>query len=149
MRTRHPQRDRRASRRRSAGFGLIEALVAVSILAFGMLAFTAAAVSLTHGAKEADSTAAATALAMEQLELLRSLPLDHAAHDSGNYAHPNNPITADGEPDGRYTVTWRVSNVDQPDFGLKTIIVSVAWNDPRARTMQVGGIVRCSTVPCA
>lgn len=136
------------ARRASAGFGLIEALVAASILAFAMLAFQASAITLTRGAKEADSTSAATALAQERLELLRSLPLGHAAHTPGSYADASNPVTADGQPNGRYNVTWTVSNRDVPDFGLKTIMVTVAWNDPRPRSMQLGAFVRCTLVPC-
>lgn len=135
-------------RRESAGFGLVEALVAAAILAFAMLAFQASAITLTRSAKESDSTAAATALAQEQLELLRSLPLGDAAHTPGSYAHASNPLTADGQANGRYTLTWQVSNRDVPDIGLKTILVSVAWNDPRPRTMQLGGFVRCTLVPC-
>lgn len=135
-------------RRASAGFGLIEALVAAAILGFALLAFQASAITLTRSAKESDSTAAATALAQQQLELLRSFPLGHAGHTPGNYAHPSNPLTADGQPNGRYTLTWTVSNRDVPDFGLKTVLVSVAWNDPRPRTMQLGGFVRCTLVPC-
>jgi Tfp pilus assembly protein PilV len=127
---------------------MLEALVAFSILAFAMLSFTTAAVALTRGEKEADSTAQATALAIEQLELLRHLPLESAQHTPGNYSNPSNPITGAGDPNGRYNVTWSVSNRDVPDFGLKTILVNVAWNDTRARSVRIGGFVRCSEVPC-
>lgn len=142
----HPAATRRG--RASAGFGLVEALVAASFLGVAMLGFIATSVTLTRSAKGADSTAAATALAQEQLELIRSLPLGHPAHTPGNYANPSNPVTADGQPNGRFNVTWAVSNRDVPDFGLKTVLVSVGWTDPEARTMQLGGIVRCSGVPC-
>jgi type II secretory pathway pseudopilin PulG len=135
-------------RRASAGFGLIEALVAAGILGFAMLAFQASTITLTRGEKEADSTAVATALAQQRLELLRSLPLGDPRHTPGTYADPSNPLTADGQPNGRYTVTWQVSNRDVPDFGLKTILVNVAWNDPRPRTMRLGAFVRCTLVPC-
>lgn len=148
MRTRHRARRRRDRARGDEGFGLIEALVAAAILGFALLAFQASAITLTQGNKGADSTSAATALAQERLELLRSLPLGDPLHTPGNYADPSNPVTADGQPNGRYTVTWNISNRDIPDFGLKTVIVTVAWNDPRPRTMQVGGFIRCSEVPC-
>lgn len=145
---RHRIRSTPPDRRASAGFGLIEALVAAGILGFAMLAFQASAITLTRGSKEADSTAAATALAQQRLELLRSLPLGHPSHTPGNYTDPSNPLTADGQPNGRYTVTWTVSNRDVPDFGLKTVLVNVAWNDPRPRTMRLGALVRCTLVPC-
>jgi hypothetical protein len=31
---------------------------------------------------------------------------------------------------------------------LKTLTVTVAWNDPQPHTMQLAGFVRCSEVPC-
>lgn len=114
-----------------------------------MLAFQASAITLTRGTKGADSTAAATALAQERLELLRSLPRGHASHTPGNYADANNPLTADGQPNGRYTVTWNVSNRNVPDNGLKSVIVTVAWNENGgARQVRFGGLVRCAEVPC-
>ena len=149
MTMRHPTTDTvRRGRTRSAGFSLIEALVAASFFGVALLAFNQSTLVVTRATKGADSSAAATSLAQETLELMRSLPLEHAWHTPGTYNDPDNPITADGQAGGRFTRTWQVSNRDIPDFGLKTVIVTIAWNDPQPRTMQLGGFVRCAEVPC-
>ena len=133
---------------REGGFSLLESLVAASFLGFALLAFNAASLTLTRGTKTADSTSAANAIAQQRLELMRSMPLGHPSHNPGNYASANNPMTADGQPNGIFSESWTVSNPDVPDFGLKTVVVTVSWNDPLAHQTQLAGFVRCSVVPC-
>jgi type II secretory pathway pseudopilin PulG len=135
-------------RRREGGFSLLEALVAASFLGFSLLAFNAASLTLTRGTKTADSTSAANAMAQQRLELMRSMPLGHASHTSGNYDSASNPMTADGLPGGIFNESWVVSAPDTPDFGLKTVVVTVSWNDPLPHQTQLAGFVRCSVVPC-
>jgi len=134
--------------RREGGFSLLEALVAASFLGFALLAFNAASLTLTRGTKTADSTSAANAIAQQRLELMRSMPLGHPSHTSGSYTGANNPMTADGQPGGIFNESWVVSAPDVPDFGLKTVVVTVTWNDPLAHQTQLAGFVRCSEVPC-
>jgi prepilin-type N-terminal cleavage/methylation domain-containing protein len=141
--TRHQLR-----RARQRGFSLIEALAAATLLATAMMALNMTSISLARGAKTADGYSAATALATERLEILRAMPLGAPGHTPGNYSSANNPLTADGQPGGRYTLTWVVSPKDTPAIGLKTVTVNVAWTDATAHTMQLAGYVRCSAVPC-
>jgi type II secretory pathway pseudopilin PulG len=135
-------------RRRQGGFSLLEALGAATLLSVAMLALTMTSITLARGTKTADSLSAATALAQETLEQIRALPLGAPGHAPGDYADPDNPVQADGSPGGRFTRTWSISDEDDPDFGLKTLTVTVAWNDPQPHTMQLAGFVRCSEVPC-
>jgi Tfp pilus assembly protein PilV len=139
---------RAESRQREGGFSLLEALVAASFLGFALLAFNSASLTLTRGTKTADSTSAANAMAQERLELMRSMPLGHASHNPGNYTSANNPMTADGQPGGIFNESWVVSAPDVPDFGLKTVVVTLNWNDPLPHQTQLAGFVRCSEVPC-
>jgi hypothetical protein len=134
--------------RREGGFSLLEALVAASFLGFSLLAFNSASIALTRGTKTADSTAAANAIAQRRLELMRSMPLGHTSHDPGNYTSANNPMTADGQPGGIFSEGWVVSGPDVPDFGIKTVVVTLSWNDPNPHQTQLAGFVRCSEVPC-
>ena len=126
----------------------MEALAAATLLATAMMALNMTSISLARGTKTADSYSAATALATEQLEIVRAMPLDATGHTPGNYASAGNPLTADGLAGGKYTRTWTVSAKDVPANGLKTVTVTVSWTDNTTHTMQLAGYVRCSKVPC-
>ena len=139
---------RQVRRVRAGGFSLVEALAAATLLAATMMALNMTSISLARGTKTADSYSAATALATEQLEILRAMPLGAAGQNPGNYASAYNPLTADGLAGGKFTRTWTVSAKDTPSIGLKTVTVSVSWSDITSHTMQLAGYVRCATVPC-
>src|SRR2546426_5262476 len=100
----------------TAGFSLIEALVATVFLGVALLGLASSAISLTRNEKSADSTSAAHGLVTQKLEQLRSLPLDAIA--SGNYTDGANPLRADGTTGGMFTRTWTVSAKDTPTPGL-------------------------------
>jgi Tfp pilus assembly protein PilV len=141
--------DRRYSRPRGTrGFSLIEALGATALMCGALLGLAMGAISVSRTAKSADSTAAATALAIEKLEQLRSMPLDAPAFVPGIYFDPANPMTADGQLGGVYRRRWLVSAKDTPKFGVKTVTVTVAWQDSSQHETSVAAYVRCSTVPC-
>jgi len=135
-------------RRRSGGASLLEALAAITLMTTGLLALGGGAINLTRNLKTADSTGVATALAQQQLELLRSMPLGAAQLAPGDYTDAANPLRADGTTGGVFTRTWTVSPKDTPSFGVKTVTVRVSWTDHRPHTTTVAGYVRCSTVPC-
>jgi len=127
---------------------MIEALGATSLVCGALLGLAMGAINVSRTAKTADSTAAATALATEKLEQLRSMPLDAAAFVPGIYYDPANPLTADGVMGGIYRRRWQVSAKDTPSFGVKTVTVTVAWRDSNDHATTVAAYVRCSTVPC-
>ncbi|HWP66294.1 MAG TPA: hypothetical protein VNO26_10315 [Candidatus Limnocylindria bacterium] len=145
--TRKP--TKRSERRRAQrGFSLVEALASATLLATTMMALSITSISLARGTKTADSFAAATALATEQLEIIRAMPVGSAAHAPGNYASPGNPLTADGLPGGKYTRTWRVSANDVPANGIRTVTVTVSWTDHEPHSLDLVGYVRCQNLPC-
>jgi hypothetical protein len=120
----------------------------MALLSVALMGLAGNAVSLTRTAKGADSTSAATALALQKLEQLRSMPLGAAGLASGQYYDPANPMTADGQAGGLFSRSWQVSAKDTPGFGLKTVTVTVAWTDSKPRTTRVAAYVRCATIPC-
>ena len=122
--------------------------MAAGMLSLALMAFSATSLTLTQGTRTADSLSAATALAQVQLEEVRAQPLGSPDHTPGSYADTNNPMNADGSPGGKYSRTWVVSGRDVPVPGLKTVVVSVAWNDPLPHTTRLSAYVRCDEVPC-
>jgi Tfp pilus assembly protein PilV len=143
-------RRRSTSGRRAGarGFSLLEALGATSLMAVGLLGLAAGTIGMSRNAKSADSTAAATALAVERMEQLRSLPLGAAEFAPGIYFDPGNPMHADGTLGGIYRRRWTVSEPDTPSMGLQTVTVTVAWEDSGAHETTIAAYVRCSTIPC-
>jgi len=126
----------------------VEALAAASLLAVAMMALNMTSISLARGTKTADSYSAATALATEQLEIVRAMPVGSAGHNPGNYASANNPLTADGLAGGRYTRTWTVSANNTPSDGLRTVTMNVSWTDGEPHNLQLVGFIRCQNLPC-
>jgi hypothetical protein len=126
----------------------VEALAAASLLAVAMMALNMTSISLARGTKTADSYSAATALATEQLEIVRAMPVGSAGHNPGNYASANNPLTADGLAGGRYTRTWTVSANNTPSDGLRTVTMNVSWADGEPHNLQLVGFIRCQNLPC-
>src|SRR2546426_4607615 len=135
-------------RRRARGFSLLDALAGLSFIAASLLGLSAASISLTRNSKGADSTSAATALAQQKLEQLRSMPLNATQLDPGIYYDAGNKLKADGTSGGIFDRSWLVSLKDTPRPGLKTVTVTVAWTDSRSHSTQVASFVRCNAVPC-
>jgi Tfp pilus assembly protein PilV len=137
----------RKRRRGARGISLLEVLVATAFLSGAILAFASNSISLTRNGKTADFVGAATALAQEKLEQLRSMPLGAAQLAQGSYNDPTS-LRADGTVGGPFTRSWTVSGGNQPSFGLKTVSVNVSWTDSRPHTTRVAAYVRCSVIPC-
>ena len=117
---------------RNEGFTLLEVLIAVVILAFGLLAIAQMQVIAIRFNYQGRDVTEAVTLAKDQLESLKTLPFGHAdlgdTTDTNNddladtvtidHADPNNPI------DGKYTRIWNVA-----DFGgtTKSVMIVVSW----------------------
>lgn len=77
------------------GFSLIEVLVSLVILGIGILAVAQLQVSAIRGLAFGRHMTTATHLAEQQIEWLRSLPMDPDDPDSAPKDQNNNPIKAD------------------------------------------------------
>jgi Tfp pilus assembly protein PilV len=138
----------KARRRRSRGISLLEALAAMGLLSAALLALAGSSITLTRAEKSADSTSSATALALQTLEHLRSMPLGAVQLTPGLYFDVSNPLRADGTTGGIYTRSWTVSPNDTPRLGLRLVTVTVEWTDSQPRATRLAAYVRCSKIPC-
>lgn len=107
-----------------AGFSLIEAMIALFLLAFVLMGVVIVLISSIQSLGQARRITDATNLAQADLELLVNAPFN--AVSSGS--NPNNPITAIGTTGGIYSVSRTVSN-GSPATNMKSIVVAVAWNE--------------------
>jgi type II secretory pathway pseudopilin PulG len=149
----------RRLRRRDDGFGLIELLIAMTMLNVGILALVAAFNSAAVALHRADRISTAAVLADKQMELLRAIRFEALALDatlltstdvdyaadapSGtvsttscdpvpDYCHPSRPITPDESPNGR---TYRLDTyiVEGADDDVRFVRVVVRDGEDTSR----------------
>ena len=149
-------------RKKQQGYTLVEILIAITILACGLLAVASMQVVAIRSNDIAIGISRGVTLAQAKMEELISLPYSHAdlsdadsdgtdqdadhdgKDDDGGFFGLNDTVDAGGavvsdryspETDGRYTVHWNVA-VDVPLPGSKTIRVIVAWSE-RGRDKRI------------
>jgi type IV pilus assembly protein PilV len=107
------------------GFSLLEALIALLILAFSMLGLSFVMLSTIETNRDARRVTAASNLALDQLEVLRGTAYTGVVNGS------NGPLTEDGASSGTgamYTPTWTVAD-DTPVTSTKTVQVVASRTD--------------------
>lgn len=112
--------------RRQRGFSMLEALVAMLVMAFGLLAVAAFQITLSRNSDVAKQRTEATRLAQEKLEALRTYGTV-AAYGSqiiGSTSATQETVTTNAT----YTRTWGAAAVNSVDTG-RAVQVSVAWTD--------------------
>lgn len=125
------------SRAPARGFSLIESLIALVIVSFGLLAIAGVHLKLSRGEDIARQRGEATRLAQEKLEELRSFTqLDAAAgvNSWGGMAGSTDTISKsdDYHANTVFTRTWQV--LDSADDAWRRVRVTVAWTDRVAET---------------
>jgi prepilin-type N-terminal cleavage/methylation domain-containing protein len=121
-------------KRRTAGFSVLEVMIALSILAFGMLAAMAGQVSALKTIRQSRTQMLAMYLAEEQMEDFRAMTTADviAAISDPNYPDdPTNPI--DPDPGDGDAVTFNRRWFIEPDAvgpGLTRLTVEVDWVSP-------------------
>ena len=120
------------SRAPTRGFSLIESLIALVIVSFGLLAIAGVHLKLTRGEDIARQRGEATRLAQEKLEELRSFTqLDAAAGATSWAGMAGSTDTIANNPDYHanttFTRTWQV--LDSADDAWRRVRVTVAWTD--------------------
>ena len=121
----------RALRARPEGFTLLEIMIALAILGFGLLAMAAMQITAMSGGRAGRHTTQAAVVARDQMETFQRVKWTSAqlAPTAGWSA----PITVNNTPDGgagaeqSYAVSWRITNVD-PSW-IKNVDVRVTWNE--------------------
>lgn len=107
------------------GFSLLEVLVALIILAVGLLGLAAlqiTAIRFNAGSRELTY---ATFLLQKKIEELKALPFDDS-----NLTESHTQVFINEEEGGYrmpYLVTWNVTE-NAPDEGFKKVLVQVSWN---------------------
>jgi prepilin-type N-terminal cleavage/methylation domain-containing protein len=124
------RRPRRSSRpRRRAGFTLLEALIAMSILGVGLLALAAMQLFAMRGGESGRRTTEASAIAQDRMERLERVTWSHPDLAPSGGWKPADTESSPGQSGVEYTVTWRVSDVVAGS--TRSIDVLVTWDEPQ------------------
>ena len=116
------------------GFSLIEMLIAISVMALGMLAAASMQYSAVRNNTTGNTSTEATMLAKSQLEMLKNHDIGSTSLAVGNYVDPTR-VDANGNPGGIYSRAWRI---DPLGTTARRISVTVQWTKfGRSRTVSV------------
>jgi len=111
------------------GFTLLEVFVAVSVLAFGLLAVASMQGTAIRGNHLSGSLTGASTLAGDRVEKLMGMGYSDADLDVGNHSESSDP----------YTISWTV--VQNAAFdNTKTVNVTVGWTE---RGTQKSVVMQC------
>jgi type IV pilus assembly protein PilV len=117
-------------RARAQGFTLVEVMIALVILAFGLLAMAAMQLTAMSGGRAGRHSTQAAVMARDQMETFQRLAWANVAATGGWTA----PVTVNSVPDGGsgteqgYALSWRITNVDAN--WIKNVDVRMTWNEP-------------------
>jgi len=117
--------------KKQTGFSLIEVLIGLIFLAFGLLAMAGLQATSVRGSSFSNNLMQATYVAQDRLEFLKNVPFDSSQLQPGNY-NPG-PVTISG-------VVFNQSYTVAVNGNLRTIHYTVTWND------GVNHIVTFSTI---
>jgi type IV pilus assembly protein PilV len=107
-------------RSKEEGLTLLEVIIAIAILTFGILAVASMQAASIQGNSFSSSVTEGTTWAGDQVERLMALPYDHNDLDQAQNPHQ--------ATEGSYTINWNVTD-DTPITNTKTINVTVTWTD--------------------
>ncbi|MGI9644727.1 MAG: type IV pilus modification PilV family protein [Ilumatobacteraceae bacterium] len=136
MRTVH-----RNDARRSSGVSLLEVMIALGIMGFGVMAAASAQITSTKFTRDSRVRTEAAYLAEQQMEAFQAMDGDaieavRGGVDAGT--DPNNPLDPDPN-DGTarfFNRSWLIVP-DTPEDGVYTVTVTVSWIDQLGNTLNV------------
>ena len=120
--------------RATAGFSLLEVVIAMGILGLGLLAIAAAQLGALHLSARSRILTTAMLLAQQKMEEFHALPAAQLPA-SGNDA--NNPIDIDPADDDytQFNRRWTIQS-NTPVTNIATLTVSVDWVEPQTGTTR-------------
>ena len=113
------------------GFTLLEVIVAISILTFGLLAVASMQMTAIRGNYNASNITEATTVAQDRLEDLMGLLYSDPLLDPGNGLSDPAPPSPSG-----YTITYDVSG-NNPIINTRLITMTVQWQDKGVQKQTV------------
>jgi len=132
----------RARAARCRGVSLLEVVIALAVLGFGMLGAAAAQIATFRASDESRAKVLAHSLAQQQLEAFSAMSttaLETIRTDSSYPNDPANPIDPDPSDSTvmRFNRSWTITP-DTPEDDVYTIRVNVAWTGSRGpQTLQL------------
>ncbi len=102
------------NRKNEKGFTLVEVMVAVAILSFGILAVAAMQNAALLGTNKSNSVTEATTVAMDRMERLFAMPFATLATYTLNEERYDDDFSNPPLPDNITSVTWELSVASLP-----------------------------------
>lgn len=137
-------------RRRRGGLTLIEVMIAMGILSFGLLALLALQVEAMQGGRSSRHSTEASRIARDRMETFQRLAWDDPAlDDTGGWTDPVTVTNTVTMPNGStateetYELQWRITD-DASNPDLRSIDVRVTWDDGTSR--GDGGRIAMSSI---
>jgi prepilin-type N-terminal cleavage/methylation domain-containing protein len=133
------------ARRRTSGFTLVEVMIVIGILGFGLLALSAMQIKAMHGGNRGRHATDAAAIAENKMEQLQQDPWTSIAVTGGFIPDPDDPVEtsniqlAGGSSldERAYNVSYQITDVEATY--TRAIDVQVLWTEE-------GGEVRSVTL---
>lgn len=136
------------------GMALIEALVALAVMAFGLLGVVGMQATLRFNADVSRQRSEAVRMAQEQMENLRAFGVLSGAVSGGrDYAGitggSDSPAPPTGFGNTNFTRTVTVVNPGANDLRMKSVTVEVSWLDRRTSNSANAEVVRLTSTIAA
>ncbi len=138
------------SRGARAGSSMLEVMVALGILAVGLLGMTAGQIMAMKQSTNSRSQTIAMHLAEQSMEALQGSSAADVTAMTALPGYPNDPANPiDPDMDGATHMQFfrrQLIQPDTPEAGVITITVEVDWTDPRGtvRTVRIESLKRDS-----
>jgi type IV pilus assembly protein PilV len=112
--------------RSQGGFSLIEVMIALAILAFGLLAMSGMQIHAMRGGASGRQSSQAAAIAQDKMEEFQRTAWTALGNTSG---WSSGVTEAPTQGNQSYVVSWRIADV--VTNATKSIDVRVTWSEPR------------------